>query len=495
MEAPRDRSSVEERRGVEAHFTGLLLAIVVLALLVRIPNLGESIWYDELWSTHAKLATFRQVVDTVRWDVHPPAYTVFMFAWIEFFGDSELSVRTPPLLCGLGSIALTGLLMRRWLGAPAALLTALMLSLNIVHIWYSQEARHYSALILLVLLSVYAYVRASDHEQQDRTWALIASLGMISACLVHYYAIAFAGIIGAFAFAQRRRHARTVIAGSLVALASVAAFMLLKRRFGHLSTSLSYLGTFDLRAASDLVLEWLPTGNALVQDVGDEAPSFSPLRLGVRALLAIVLGAGLWRLLATPNIRRISDTLLLLACAIALPAMVGLMGLVGMSGTYIERSILPMQPFYIAILAAAATGWRTQGIRLAVMGTITVIWMASLWRYAHRLDEWTVYKPNADFRAAAAFLGEGGHSQPRPAPIITMMPSDELEYYNRRFRIHRHHDGTPVAEQQAAPADRLNVFQLGPTPHPAGWSLLVATQPTELMLIHNHYWSGRPRGV
>src|SRR4051812_22766119 len=88
--------------GIRAFSTLLLLAtILVVAFLVRLPGLNESVWFDELWATHLKVGNLATLLQVAKNDVHPPFYAVFMFFWDKVFGDSELSIRTPPMLFGV----------------------------------------------------------------------------------------------------------------------------------------------------------------------------------------------------------------------------------------------------------------------------------------------------------------------------------------------------------------------------------------------------------
>ena len=41
------------------------------------------------------------------YDVHNPLYNSVMYAWINLFGDSELSIRLPSILAGFGSASAT----------------------------------------------------------------------------------------------------------------------------------------------------------------------------------------------------------------------------------------------------------------------------------------------------------------------------------------------------------------------------------------------------
>ena len=64
----------------------LLSLILLVALALRLPGYGESIWFDELWSTHVMLGTFHDFLRTAWYDIHPPGYNAFMFIWIKVFG-------------------------------------------------------------------------------------------------------------------------------------------------------------------------------------------------------------------------------------------------------------------------------------------------------------------------------------------------------------------------------------------------------------------------
>ncbi|MCZ6554311.1 MAG: glycosyltransferase family 39 protein, partial [SAR324 cluster bacterium] len=121
-----------------------LFALVALALALRLPNLNESFWYDEIWSTSVMLGSFRSTVYTIIHDVHPPLYHLIMWLWGQLFGDSEVSVRMLPLLAGLASIPLTHLVVRERCGPVAGLIAAGLVTLSPTHIWYSQEARSYA---------------------------------------------------------------------------------------------------------------------------------------------------------------------------------------------------------------------------------------------------------------------------------------------------------------------------------------------------------------
>ena len=94
----------------------LLALLVFVALLLRLPNIDQSIWFDEACMTKQRTGTFAILITTLYTDIHPPSYYFFLYGWNNLFGDSELSIRLPPLLCGLASLPLTYIVGRRLVG-------------------------------------------------------------------------------------------------------------------------------------------------------------------------------------------------------------------------------------------------------------------------------------------------------------------------------------------------------------------------------------------
>ena len=151
---------------------------------MRLPNLTESLWLDELWATRVMLVDLPTLWTTILLDTHPPVYSGFMFVWITLFGDSELSIRLPSLIFGVVSVGLTYLVVTRYVSRTATVLACLLLALSPVHIWYSQEARPYSAAVCLVLLAVFAYHKLEE-SPRSALWSTVYFGSMWSAVLTH----------------------------------------------------------------------------------------------------------------------------------------------------------------------------------------------------------------------------------------------------------------------------------------------------------------------
>jgi uncharacterized membrane protein len=133
-----------------------------VGVILRVYNLGTaSIWYDEASSVWiAKMSSLSQVVQTTRsFELSPPLYFIFLHYWVALFGTSAVAVRSLSVLFGVLAIPVIYVLGRRLFNEEVGLLAALILALSSFNIWYSQEARMYSLMVLLALLSMYFFLR------------------------------------------------------------------------------------------------------------------------------------------------------------------------------------------------------------------------------------------------------------------------------------------------------------------------------------------------
>jgi hypothetical protein len=125
-------------------------AFAILALALRVPALGRSIWLDEYFSLQA--ATEPDFLSALRYYDHPPLYFIFMRGW-SAFGGSEAFLRLPSLAFGAMAI---GVLVK-WM-QPDRLSGVLMGSLAValpILCDQSLQIRHYSLLVLETALSFY----------------------------------------------------------------------------------------------------------------------------------------------------------------------------------------------------------------------------------------------------------------------------------------------------------------------------------------------------
>ena len=135
----------------------VLLAIMLLGAVLRFYGLGfQSLWSDELASWDiSNREGISQVIGGVRSDDHPPLYFLILrfSQWI--FGDSEWALRLPSAFAGWLCIPTIYLLGKRLYSEREGIVAALFLAVFWAPIYFSQEARVYSMLILLSILTSY----------------------------------------------------------------------------------------------------------------------------------------------------------------------------------------------------------------------------------------------------------------------------------------------------------------------------------------------------
>lgn len=139
---------------------GLLIAIILLAAGLRFYRLGAwSFWIDEIFTinrvvTHyGSLEGAVRTIATAKW---MPLSLLLISPVLKLFGANEWTARLVPALIGIASIPTLYLPTRRIFGPTVALLAALLLAISPWHIYWSQNARFYTSLMLLYTLALFA---------------------------------------------------------------------------------------------------------------------------------------------------------------------------------------------------------------------------------------------------------------------------------------------------------------------------------------------------
>lgn len=164
-----------------------LAGIVAVGAALRFYALGrESIWIDEAHSVRLASVPLTRIVEMSGQDGHPPLYLFLLHAWMALFGGSEAAVRSLSAATGVLALPVMYFLGRRLLGVAGGLLAALLLALSSYHVYYSQEARNYSLLVLTTLLSWAAYER--DAARPTRASGALYVAATVLMLYTHVYA-------------------------------------------------------------------------------------------------------------------------------------------------------------------------------------------------------------------------------------------------------------------------------------------------------------------
>jgi len=136
----------------------MIYAISIIGLLLRLININQSLWLDEAASWTQAILPLNHFFVALRTDVHPPMFNLLLKVWILIFGDTEIVMRLLPVILGTLVIPTIYLLV---LSLPItnevqkkriALFSALLMAINPLAIYYSQEIRMYSLTTLLTVL-------------------------------------------------------------------------------------------------------------------------------------------------------------------------------------------------------------------------------------------------------------------------------------------------------------------------------------------------------
>ncbi|UTL90086.1 glycosyltransferase family 39 protein [Pseudomonas fluorescens] len=179
------RSHVDWR----ARVTGSIVvaAILSLALAVRLYQLDvQVVWFDEAYSVWlARMPIARAIFFTAQ-DVHPPLYYLLLHAWMSGFDDGVVAVRSLNVVLGVMTVAVGMLLAQRIASRRIAAMAGLLLAMFPIAVYYSQEARMYALLGLLMLSA--AYMLVSWAQLQSSSYLLSYTLLMIAGWYTHYFA-------------------------------------------------------------------------------------------------------------------------------------------------------------------------------------------------------------------------------------------------------------------------------------------------------------------
>jgi uncharacterized membrane protein len=425
----------------EALSVGLLL---VGALVLRLPHINDSLWFDEVWRTHVSLAG-----DSLRYvlwhDTHPPLFALVLWGWIRVFGDSEIAVRVPALLCGLGSIAMTVALARRWFGSRLAILAGGLLAASPAHIWYSHENKNNMLLVLLTVTAVWGLDRAwrSDRLRDWAVFVIASVLSLWTNLFAFWITCATCGWLCFRALRNGRRvHAlqRTVTATLMVGagFAPLAVWDLVRPERLRLE---NYLRPFTVAEVYKLLLIYLAHGNTL-RTISPYEPFHSlllqpPGLFLVDACFAGLLLSGLvWVCRRRHAVSAAADPAVpsLLLFYLFVPLVTVWLASWVNAQIYIERSMLIVLPPYVILLAAGLTALPRRAVRGVALITVLVLDGFALFNlWIAKADRWTVYKPKNDWRAAAQYFSAEMHDAVGPLMIFATAPASVLVYYDPRF--------------------------------------------------------------
>ena len=420
---PAIRPAMRERlvtaidaRAASLHYL-TLGAIVVAGAWLRLTGLNrQSLWFDEVDVVVRAQRPFDQVLRTfVAAGENGPLYNAMLAIWVRLAGISEIAVRFPSAVAGILTIPVLYLLARQVAGSRAGLLAAGLLAVSPYHLWYSQEAKMYTIVVLLAVLSSLLLVEALARNRAVWWVAYV-----VATSLMFYTHVAtvlvFAAQSGYVVLARRVWRGRE--RGWLLAAAAL---------------TLPYLpiALWAAKVVGGGVATWQP-------DVGLwDAVSILGIKLAVNRSTTDIerLGAAVYALLAVGGVyalwrsRRPQQWWLLLAALVVVP-IVGLWAVSLRQSVFSDRYAIVALPAYLTLVAAAVAAL-IAGRRTWSLGFVSLfVLLAFAWTPIRDVNRATA-AVKEDWRSAYADVAR----RAEPGDAIIVHPGymiTTLEYYEQR---------------------------------------------------------------
>lgn len=166
----------------------IALPLVLAAVLTAIGLPHWPLWRAEMWTWMLLGMDLGGMIGKLAEDFHPPGY--FFLLWVLLDTDSpDWMLRFPSLVGAVGTVAIAGVVARRWFGQAEGFFAAMALALSPFVIVYGGVARGYA---LLALVAGGLLVSGAQMVEGHRVRA--AALGLFvagtAAMYVHYAAAA-----------------------------------------------------------------------------------------------------------------------------------------------------------------------------------------------------------------------------------------------------------------------------------------------------------------
>ena len=204
----RERRHPEEEPGPLPSLTRtqalwILGALLLVAFALRAYHLmGRPAWEDEMWTLrNMYTADIVELLRVAADDYWPPLHYLILNA-VARVGDTGLFwLRAPSVVFGVITIGLV-----YWVGTRffrsrfAGLAAAAILTGATTHVLYSQEARVYSLLMMLTVLSSYFFLKSHQERRISPAYVTVTTLMVYSHSFVSWYFIAAQSVYVAVAW-------------------------------------------------------------------------------------------------------------------------------------------------------------------------------------------------------------------------------------------------------------------------------------------------------
>jgi uncharacterized membrane protein len=436
-----------------------LAALVAVAAAIRLWQIGDqSYWLDEAFTVDLVKRPLGNMLATIPdTESTPPLYYLCGWLWAKLFGTGEAALRSLSALFGTLTVPVVWRAGRELFTPRVGLVAAALTAFNPYFVWYSQEARAYSLLVLMAALSVLFFARAMQRQtpRAFALWALVAALALAT----HYFAIFILVPKAVWLVWSTRRRAAWAAAGALTGVAvALAPLALHQRASGHTS----FIAELGLGSRVVDLPKKLVTG-----ELGTPTPLIGPLA-GLIAAAAIA-----YALLRTDREWRRTELVLvgLAAATAALPFALALAG----ADYLLPRNLIVL---YVPLVLTVAAGLGAPRARLVGLAGAAAVCAVGLVVNIQVTTDANLQRD--DWRGAARALGTTGEQR---AVVVTP------DYAKKPLRLYA---GT-LPTMPATGADVKEIALIGndrppdfkpPRPPPGFTAVKTVTEPSYVLALY-----------
>lgn len=167
------RNKIEKQKPLQIL---LVIAITLLATALRFYKLGEwSFWIEEHHSLRhtANLTSLASIIQSTR-----PLYYLMSKPFLNYWGINEWTARFLPALLGITTVPILYLWVKRLFGFYAAVLSSLLIAVAPWHIFWSQNNRFYSLLLLLFMVALFNFYWGLEKDRSRYIIFSFVTLGL-----------------------------------------------------------------------------------------------------------------------------------------------------------------------------------------------------------------------------------------------------------------------------------------------------------------------------
>ncbi len=167
----------------------MIWLILLLGLILRLISLNQSLWLDEAINIVAakSFSLSGMITQYAIADFHPPGWFIILWFWGKLFGYSEIAMRIPAVFFGVVTVYLIYLIGKKLFSKNLGLIAALLISINPLHIYYSQEARMYSLATLVVAINILIFIKIVKKERINLAFFIFSNILVLASDYVAYF--------------------------------------------------------------------------------------------------------------------------------------------------------------------------------------------------------------------------------------------------------------------------------------------------------------------